>query len=228
MSTFGEINEPSSRTAWEDWDDVFVTDDFVNLRLDKEVDVPKEIDTFIILEGRYLYDCVRAHHDLELVNSNAEVNLCLFKTKKQNNYVCMIRDYNLVLSSEIVELLKKYITISTDVIAIVTKPMVEYQVSELVTKDYVIRSISASKPSTRKLNVHFPNLEQPNIISGVSAGVLCWREIIDKPAVAIICYIEHPEEQQILELYELLERFKIIPDMSKFHRDNILNSNLYI
>uniref|UniRef100_A0A2A4JA04 Proteasome assembly chaperone 1 n=1 Tax=Heliothis virescens TaxID=7102 RepID=A0A2A4JA04_HELVI len=228
MSTFGEINEPSSRTAWEDWDDIFVTDDFLNLRLEKDVDIPKEIDTFIILEGRYLYDCVRAHHNLELVNSNAEVNLCLFKTKELNNYVCMIRDYNLILSSEIVELLKKYITISKDVIAIVTKPIVEYQVSELVSKDYVIRSISSSKQSTSNLDIHFPNLEQPNIISGVSAGVLCWREIIDKPAVAIICYMEHPEEQQIQELYELLERFKIIPDIAKFHRDNLFNSNLYI
>lgn len=87
-----------------------------------------------------------------------------------NNYVCMIRDYNLILSSEIVELLKKYITVSTDVIAILTKPLVEYQVSELVTKDYVIRSLSASKQSANGLDISFPYLEQPNIISGVSAG----------------------------------------------------------
>lgn len=81
----------------------------------------------------------------------------------------MIRDYNLILSSEIVEMLKKYINVSTDVIGVLTKPLVEYQVSELVTHDYVIRCLSTSKP-TRDLDKTFPHLEQPNIISGVSAG----------------------------------------------------------
>ena len=29
MSTFGEINEPSSRTAWEDWDDILTSENAV-------------------------------------------------------------------------------------------------------------------------------------------------------------------------------------------------------
>ncbi|XP_022828264.1 uncharacterized protein LOC111357695 [Spodoptera litura] len=227
MTTFGEINEPSSRTAWEDWDEVLFTENYIELRLEKEIEVPKQIDTFIILEGKYLFDCVRAHHELELVNASPEVNLRLFKTKKLNNYVCMIRDYNLILSSEIVEMLKKYINVSTDVVGVLTKPLVEYQVSELVTNDYVIRCLSASQP-TSDLDKTFPHLEQPNIISGVSAGALCWREVNDKPAMVIVCYIEHPEEVQIQELNNLLEKFKVIPHVEKTHRDNLLNSNLYI
>ncbi|KAJ8716681.1 hypothetical protein PYW07_003308 [Mythimna separata] len=228
MTTFGEINEPSSRTAWEDWDDVISSENYVDLHLEKTVEVPQQIDTFIILEGRYLYDCIRAHHQLEVVNASPEVNLRLYRTRKMNNYVCMIRDYNLILSSEIVELLKKYIDVSTDVIAILTKPLVEYQVSELVTKDYVIRSLATSKQSSIGLDINFPHLEQPNIITGVSAGVLSWREITDKPAVALVCYIEHPEELQIQELFNLLEKLKVIPHVEKTHRNNLLNSNLYI
>ncbi|CAH0683082.1 unnamed protein product [Spodoptera exigua] len=227
MTTFGEINEPSSRTAWEDWDEVLYTENCTDLRLEKEVEVPKQIDTFIILEGKYLYDCVRAHHELDLVNASPEVGLRIFKTKKLNNYVCMIRDYNLIQSSEIVELLKKYINMSIDVIGILTKPLVDYQVSERITNDYVIRCLSASKP-TRDLDKTFPHLEQPNIISGICAGVLCWREVTDKPAVVIVCYMEHPEEQIILELNNLLEKFKVISQVEKAHRDNLLNSNLYI
>lgn len=87
-----------------------------------------------------------------------------------NNYVCVIRDYNIVLSCEIVNLVKQYITISNNIICILTKPLVEYQVSERVHKDYVIRSLSTSKQSTNGLDISFPKLEQPNIISGVSAG----------------------------------------------------------
>ncbi|KAJ8723297.1 hypothetical protein PYW08_003209 [Mythimna loreyi] len=228
MTTFGEINEPSSRTAWEDWDDVLCSENYVDLHLEKTVEAPKQIDTFIILEGRYLYDCIRAHHELDLVNACSEVNLRLYRTRKMNNYVCTIRDYNLILSSEIVELLKPYINISTDVIAILTKPLVEYQVSELVTKDYVIRSLSTSKQSPNTLDINFTHLEQPNIITGVSAGVICWREITDKPAVALVCYIEHPEELQIQELFNFLEKFKVIPHVEKTQHNNLLNSNLYI
>lgn len=31
MTTFGEINEPSSRTAWEDWDEVLFTENYIEL-----------------------------------------------------------------------------------------------------------------------------------------------------------------------------------------------------
>lgn len=46
--------------------------------------------------------------------------------------------------------------------------------------------------------------------------------------MVVVCYIEHPEEVQIQELNNLLEKFKVIPHVEKTHRDNLLNSNLYI
>ncbi|XP_026734069.1 uncharacterized protein LOC113498302 [Trichoplusia ni] len=228
MSSFGEINEPSSRTAWEDWDDGLYSENLTELRFDREMEVPRDINTFIILEGRYIYDSIRTQHNLELINTIADVNLRLYKTKKLGNYVCVIRNYSLVLSSEIVELLKKYINISTNVVAMLTKPLVEYQVAELVTKDYILRSLCTSKQLSKPINIVFPNLEQPNIISGISAGVLCWRETMDQPAIAVVCYIEHPEEQQIKELYDLLEKLDVIPHVENIHRTNLMNSNLYI
>lgn len=80
-----------------------------------------------------------------------------------------MKDYNLVQSSEIIELLKDYITNSTDVIGIVIKPLVEYQVSQLVTTDYVLRSLLTSEQVSRGIS-DIASLEQPNIIAGVVAG----------------------------------------------------------
>ncbi|XP_075975627.1 proteasome assembly chaperone 1 [Anticarsia gemmatalis] len=228
MSGFGEISEPSTRTAWEDWDDVLQKEAYPELRLQKTMEPPTEIDTFIILEGRYLYDRVKNQHELVHVNSIPEVNLHLYKSKLENNYICIIKDYNLVQSSEIVELLKEYIVTSSDVIAVLTKPLVEYQVAQFVNEEYVIRSLNTSTQTSRNINCKYPSLEQPNIIAGVAAGALSLREIVDKPAVILVCYIEHPEEQKIYELQDLLDKLHVIPKVDQANRSSILNSNLYI
>lgn len=134
---------------------------------------PEKFNTFLILEGRYLADSIKMQVELKLhhVNSVPEVNLKLYKTKDADCYICVLKDYNLLQSSEIVELIKPYVISSGDIVTILTKPLVEYQVSELLTQNYVIRSLTTSKPLVAKLlGINFPRLEQPNIISGVSAG----------------------------------------------------------
>lgn len=134
------------------------------------MEVSENINIFMILEGRYLAESIKMQLKLEHVNSVAEVNLKLYKSEDSNCYICIIKDYNLLMSSEIVELIKPFLTSSRDVVAILTKPLVEYQVSELLVKEYVIRSLSTSKPVTKSLGINFPKLEQPNIISGATAG----------------------------------------------------------
>lgn len=124
-----------------------------------------------MLEGKYLSECIKSqtHHRLELINWIPEVNLQLFKVKMCNKYICTIKNYNLVLSSEIVELLRQYLSISSNVVTIQTKALPEYQAMETSAQDCIIRTIRTSK-SSKGLDIDFPKLEQPNIISGVSAG----------------------------------------------------------
>lgn len=132
---------------------------------------PEEIETFVMLEGKYLSECIKSQtrHRLELINCIPEVNLQLFKVKTSNKYLCTIKNYNLVLSSEIVQLLRQYLTVSTNVVTIQTKALPEYQAMETSAQDCIIRIIRTSKNS-KGLDIEFPKLEQPNIISGVSAG----------------------------------------------------------
>lgn len=131
---------------------------------------PEEIETFVLLEGKYLSECIKPTHDrLELINWIPKVNVQLYKVKTCNKYICTIKNYNLVLSSEIVELLKQYLIVSTNVVTLQTKALVDYQATDSSAQDCLIRTIRTSKVS-KGLDIEFPKLEQPNIISGVSAG----------------------------------------------------------
>lgn len=91
----------------------------------------------------------------------------MYRELDTNRYVVAIKDCNLVLSSEVVELLKPYLDVSHDVVAIQTKPLADYQSNALSVQQCVIRTVTSSK-SANKAN--YPKLEQPNIISGISAG----------------------------------------------------------
>lgn len=132
---------------------------------------PEEIETFVMLEGKYLSERIKSQTQqrLELINWIPEVNLQLFKVKMSNKYICTIKNYNLVLSSEIVQLLRQYLTVSTNVVTIQTKSLPEYQAMETSGQDCIIRTIQTNK-SSKEFDIKFPKLEQPNIISGVSAG----------------------------------------------------------
>lgn len=107
---------------------------------------------------------------MKLVNTVKKVNLSLYKIKLRNSYICILSDYNLLLSSEIVELLKYFIEKSKDIIVLLNKPLAEYQTSSLAYQSSVKRCLTTTKHIKNSYGLNFPKLEQPNIISGVAAG----------------------------------------------------------
>ncbi|XP_053605054.1 uncharacterized protein PSMG1 [Plodia interpunctella] len=229
MTTFGEIVEPTSRSTWEDWDDIVPEQTITKLALQESTGILAKVESFIILEGKYLTELVALHsqHELEVLNSITKVNLHIYKEKSLNSYLCVVKDYNLLQSSEIVELLKPFLLVSKNVIAIQTKPLAEYQSSEVTNTDCIIRAVFTSNLASKYLNFNYPRLEQPNIITGLSAGVICMSDFLNLPGVAIICYLECPEEYRIDEVQNLLKKLNIIHN-SASRPNTILNSNLYI
>lgn len=144
------------------------------LQWHKPLLIPEKVDALFVLEGKYLSDCIRLQHNnyIELINTVLEANLLLFEIKSSNRYVCTIKDYKLLQSSEIVELLKPIIIKSKDVITIQTKPLTEYQTDHVTSQPLVLKklnSAASSKPH-QTWNLNFPKLEQPNIMCGVNAG----------------------------------------------------------
>ncbi|XP_026498631.1 uncharacterized protein LOC113402556 [Vanessa tameamea] len=230
MSTFGEIVEPVSRTTWEDWDEVYAEENVTIIQWQLPIEIPKRIETLFILEGKFLSDFmkVQSRDFFKLINSNIGVNLHLYQLTSSDKYICTVKDYNLLKSSEIIELLKPFIYKSEDVITIQTKPIMEYQTASLGMQSWVIRQLTTSVPSKKTWDLNFAKLEQPNILSGVTAGAICLREHINLSATALVCYIEHIEEYQTNELLKLLEKFEIIDDTCSAKCSGILSSNLYI
>ncbi|KAJ2951107.1 hypothetical protein O0L34_g5492 [Tuta absoluta] len=224
MSFFGEIAEPGSRAAFEDWDDA-TEHSGTELKWQDDLESPDEIETFLILEGKYLADCTKSlSSNLELINTILAVNLKLYRSKVANQYICTILDYNLVLSSQIVELLRQYLIVSKNVIAIQTKPLAEHQASS-PTVTCTIRTVNTSK--RQSLNIkQFPRLEQPNIITGVSAGVISLREHLNECGTAIVAFLENTEEYDLKEMNQLLEQLNI--PKSSTRTTSVLNSNLYM
>ncbi|XP_061714455.1 uncharacterized protein LOC133522970 [Cydia pomonella] len=223
MTTFGEIAEPGSRNLWEDWDDS--NQDLVKLEWQNSLEAPKEIDDVIIFEGRYLSDYIKHQSQCSLINTVSGASINLYKLNNCNGYICTVRDYSIVQSSKIIELLKDYLLHSREVIAVQTKPLSDFNSTEPVL-DCVVRSVSTSKlPNNSRFT--YPKLEQPNIISGVAAGAISLREHLDLTGTAIVCYIEHPEDYQIEKVQKLLEKFNFYKN-DKAMPGTLLNSNLYI
>ncbi|VVC96760.1 unnamed protein product [Leptidea sinapis] len=225
---FGEIFEPATRTAWEDWDDDLLSNES-KLVWQSPLEVPKNIKLLIILDGKFTSDCIRLQkqESVELINSIKNINLCLYKVKYSDSYICVLKDYDLLYSSEIVELLREILIASRDVVSVLNKPIMEYQTTHTRNHSCVIRSLCTSIKSSNLKGLHFTRLEQPNIISGVTAGVLSLREHLNLPATAVLYYLEFLESHQMKAIHNLLENFSVSYE-TNIGSNNIVNSNLYI
>ncbi|CAH4034067.1 uncharacterized protein LOC123713719 [Pieris brassicae] len=229
MSVFGEIVEPGTRVAWEDWDDVSQGTENTELKWTNIFEVPDTVDLLLILDGKHISDTVRLQEQdsIELINTVKEASLSLYKIKLRNAYICILKDYNLLLSSEIVELLRDFIEKSKDIIVFLNKPLAEYQTSNLTYQPCVIRCLKTTKNLTNLHGLNFPKLEQPNIISGVAAGVITLREHYNLGAMAVVIYMEYLENSQLEEVYSLLQNLDISVSTNQIP-NSVANSNLYI
>ncbi|XP_047515349.1 uncharacterized protein LOC125056333 [Pieris napi] len=229
MSLFGEIVEPGTRVAWEDWDDLSEGTENSGLKWTNILEVPDIVDLLLILDGKHISDKVRLQEQdsIVLINTVKEASLSLYKIKLRNAYICILKDYNLLLSSEIVELLRDFIEKSKDIIVFLNKPLVEYQTSNLTYQPYVIRCLKTTKSLTNLHGLNFPKLEQPNIISGVAAGVITLREHYNLGALAVVIFMEYLENSQLEELYSLLQNLEISVSTNQMP-NSVANSNLYI
>ncbi|KPI94042.1 PREDICTED: uncharacterized protein LOC106121981 [Papilio xuthus] len=227
MSLFGEIVEPASRTIWEDWDDVLPERDDSKLQWQNKIDINQDIDTFYFIDGKYLKHFIDLQsQQLQLINEIKEVNLRLYKIKLLHKYLCTIKDYDIVLSSEIVQLLEPYLESCKNIITIQTIPISEYRSTQFHVQPCVIRGLYTSAVAN-KSEFEFPKLEQPNIISGVVAGVISLRERLNQNGIALICYMENTDDYQVEELQKLFNKL----DLGSVYKptiSNVISSNLYI
>ncbi|XP_072932751.1 uncharacterized protein PSMG1 [Epargyreus clarus] len=227
MSTFGEISEPSSRATWEDWDDLAGDGQLPELQWETPLELPEKVDNFVLIESRDDSILSEEKKNILEINCIKKANLRLYKTQTgANKYICIIKDCDMMLSSDVVKLLKDIITRSKVIVTIVVKSICEYQTEQPTLQSCIIRKVT----TTNKLNlmkIDYPKLEQPNIISGVSAGVFNLREHLGLSATSLVFYMESSTEYQIEDMQKLLQKIDI-SQARQIKQSSILNSNLYM
>ncbi|XP_045499236.1 uncharacterized protein LOC123696896 [Colias croceus] len=229
MSLFGEIVEPGSRTSWEDWDDPSMENNTPELKWPNNLNIPDEIDLFIIFDGKRITEAVqiRPQHSLQLVATVKDIGLELYKLRRQKAFICLLKDYNFLLTTDIVELLRVFLEKSEEVLVLVNRPISDYYSNTNLCHSCIVRTLCTTITPEIDLDLNFPKLEQPNIISGVAAGVVTLREHLDLPAKVVIYYVEYSENYQMPGLFHFLQNLNVYYDMHAMP-SNLINSNLYI
>jgi len=180
-SFFGEVNIPSSRAFWDDCDEEEIESmpAAKNLQLTLEETSQDEnileSELFLILEGRNIEDF---SEKTVLKNAKKIGTIPTEKTKSALYYnpekktLIAVLHEDLTNSGEITGLLLSYAKKAKNVITFSFRKKTEYksenfqQVKDTIT---FLRGINSRL-------TYIKELETPNFISGVSAGIATWRE----------------------------------------------------
>lgn len=191
---FGELNIPSSRAFWDDCDeDEPVQKDTETKRLKlqyepNEAQTPLPSKIFLIIEGKDVTEFVET--------SLLEGARKICKLPSPKSYLHYMQDQEILVallqedltnSGEVTELLLPYAKEAEKVITLTVKSKIEFQSENLkcVRDDITfLRGINSNLPQVEEL-------EPPNFIVGVAAGIACWRHNENLPSSAYVAYTDN-------------------------------------
>uniref|UniRef100_A0A034WB45 Proteasome assembly chaperone 1 n=1 Tax=Bactrocera dorsalis TaxID=27457 RepID=A0A034WB45_BACDO len=191
---FGELNIPSSRAFWDDCDeDEPVQRDTETKKLEllyepNEAQTPLPTKIFLLIEGKDVSEFVEA------ALLGGARNICKLPSPKSSLHYVQDKELLIALlqedltnSGELTELLLPYAKEAEKVITLTVKSKIEYQSENLkcVRDDITfIRGINSKSPQIEEL-------EPPNFIVGVAAGIACWRHNANLPTSAYVAYTDN-------------------------------------
>ncbi|XP_067613363.1 proteasome assembly chaperone 1 [Eurosta solidaginis] len=191
---FGELNIPSSRAFWDDCDEDEATlKDKQSKKLElsfepNETDAPLSSKLFLLIEGSDVRGFVEA-----TLLQNAH-KICTIPSSKSSLHY--IRDKEILIaglqedltnSGEVLELILPYAELADKVITITIKSKIEFQSENVRSiRDHItfLRGINSQLP-------HVEELEAPNFVAGVAAGIACWRHNASLPSSAYVAYTDN-------------------------------------
>lgn len=197
-SFFGEVVFPVSRAFWDDEDENKATDCSVN---QPEFFVqwlktkPSSIDTLIVIEGEMLIDFVK-----ECLCPNSE-EVCFVEDEKQKKiyttyqvtndiYLGIVSPhFDVKLSGKFVEKMGDIISSAKSIICITCCHISNFKKKDIPTVPSFLRMLT-TKSGENICKSKEPYLEQPNIIYGVTAGVLSYAQIMELPSVLYVLYTD--------------------------------------
>ncbi|XP_036341822.1 uncharacterized protein LOC118751158 [Rhagoletis pomonella] len=209
---FGDLNIPSSRAFWDDCDeDEPVQKDKEIKKLEllyepNETYAPLPSKIFLLIEGTDVSEFVEASllQNARKICKIPSSKSSLHYVKDKEVLIALLKE-DLTNSGEVTELLLPYAKLAETVITLTVKSKIEYQSENLrkIRDDITfLRGINSKLP-------HVEELDAPNFVVGVAAGIACWRHNENLPASAYVAYTDNVSldtlaAQPILKLLQAL------------------------
>ncbi|XP_020811377.1 uncharacterized protein LOC110186517 [Drosophila serrata] len=191
---FGELNIPSSRAFWDDCEE----DEFENMKPAEKLKLkfedesagdvaPVESDLLVVIEGPHVT------HFATTVLAKDSKRLCGIPAKTSSLHwnasskqLLAILEDDLSSSGEVTELLLPYAKLAKNVVTLTLKPKVEFKSEEIqLYRDHVaiVRGVGVNQKDITEL-------EAPNFIAGVAAGIASWRDQDELPVKSYVIYTD--------------------------------------
>ncbi|XP_017877855.1 proteasome assembly chaperone 1 [Ceratina calcarata] len=197
-SFFGEVVFPVSRAFWDDEDENGTSESsvkepkfFVRWLKDK----PSDIDTLIVIEGEMLIDfskeCLcQNSEEACFVEDDKQKKLCTIYQVNEEVYVCIVSSqFDVKFSGMLVEKMSDVISSVKNTICVTCRHMSQFKSKNVPEVPSFLRMLF-TKNGQNVCKVKEPLLERPNIIYGVTAGVLSYAEFMELPAVLYVLYTD--------------------------------------
>ncbi|XP_077283569.1 proteasome assembly chaperone 1 [Arctopsyche grandis] len=160
------------------------------LNWERKVVATDKLKTFLIMEGASAVEfadrCLV--NKKNVINRIVNANTTLYEIKEQSLVVCTSLCDDDTITSDVTDLLLPWIESATSVFAIKSVPFVYYKSTEDIEDTFLMRALHTEDSTKTPTDV--PILEQPNILSGVSAGVINRRDYKNLPASIYAYYLQ--------------------------------------
>nr|XP_033324168.1 proteasome assembly chaperone 1-like [Megalopta genalis] len=199
VSFFGEVVFPVSRAFWDEEDEnesneIAINEPEFSVRWLQEK--PAQIDTLIVVEGEMLIDFSReclcqSTEEACLVEDKNKTKICIIYQVNNGIYLCDVSPrFDVKFSGKLVDKMSEIFLNTKSTISITSRHISHFKCKDRPVVPAFLRML-VSKNGQSVCSLKEPLLEQPNIIFGVTAGVLSYAEFMDLPSVLYILYTDN-------------------------------------
>ncbi|XP_076235479.1 proteasome assembly chaperone 1 [Calliopsis andreniformis] len=199
VSFFGEVVFPVSRAFWDEDDENALnrqpTDQIeYSFRWLKEK--PDQISMLIVVEGEMLIgfskECLcQNSEEVCVVEDEKQTKICIMYQVNDEAYLCLISPrFDVKFSGKLIDKMSHVLSIAKRTVCLTCQHVSQFKSKDTPTVPSFLRMLF-TKNGENACCLKEPLLEQPNIIYGVTAGVLSYAEFMESSSVLYILYTDN-------------------------------------
>lgn len=215
---FGEILEPSSRAFWDDFDDELEGPDFhskflanvewIWLTENNILPINIKIQLLVVIEGTGIRDFIKSTilKDLRPIGISKNANIHAYYLLELKQMILFSEENDLNFSGKLTEFIQPFIEKAEHVITFSLQSKVQYKGDDL---ESVQNEITFLRGINSKLH-YIKELNAPNFITGISAGVASLRYIKKLSITSYIGYTDPGSDLDGISVQPILKLFQDI------------------